>query len=114
MKTLVNEMYNKGLDLKKDKYAQAIIKPLEEALNILHERGILTYKTRAFLNYYGEIDIENNKEIKGTLGSSENKIKTSFENEDILIEYLIADYKVYNEIIKKTSKKRISRKKKDK
>lgn len=115
MKTFTDLLLKKGLNNNYETYAKNIINPLLDALNRLEDLGFIEYHTNAFLEYDGYYNEEKQELIKGTIGTSENNIKTTFEGADILITYKIADYEEYDRIINKRAKKLNAkpRKKKD-
>lgn len=105
MKTFTDLLLKKGLNNNYETYAKNIINPLLDALNRLEDLGFIEYHTNAFLEYDGYYNEEKQEQIKGTIGTSENNIKSTFESADILITYKIADYEEYDRIINKRAKK---------
>lgn len=113
IKKFTELMQKKALNNNKGTYAKDYIEPLQDALNKLEDLGFIEYNTNAFKEYDGYTNTETGEIIKGTIGTNENNIKSTFESADIVITYKIADYETYDDIIeKRNTKKKNSRKKK--
>lgn len=99
IKTLVNALIKKGLlqTSKSNRYSRRIIEPLKETLNFLEDIGLIEYNTNAFMIYEGDEE----KGIKGLLGSSEDIIKKAFEDAKIDIAFKVYDKETYDDILKK-------------
>ena len=99
IKTLVNALIKKGLlqTSKSNRYSRRIIEPLKETLNSLEDIGLIEYNTNAFMIYEGDEE----KGIKGLLGSSEDIIKKAFEDAKIDIAFKVYDKETYDDILKK-------------
>lgn len=99
IKTLVNALIKKGLlqTSKSNRYSRRIIEPLKETLNFLEDIGLIEYNTNAFTIYEGDEE----KGIKGLLGSSEDIIKKAFEDAKIDIAFKVYDKETYDDILKK-------------
>ena len=99
IKTLVNALIKKGLlqTSKSNRYSRRIIEPLKESLNFLEDIGLIEYNTNAFTIYEGDEE----KGIKGLIGSNENVIKNAFEDAKIDIAFKVYDKETYDDILKK-------------
>lgn len=107
MKTLIEVLESKGLIDTTKRYARSVIEPMESTLNGLEDLGLIEYKTNAFRDYSGDKE----KDIKGTLGTTEEKIRSVFEDEDIIITFKVADTETYDKIINNKRNKRRKKKK---
>ena len=99
IKTLVNALIKKGLlqTSKSNRYSRRIIEPLKETLNFLEDIGLIEYNTNAFTIYEGDEE----KGIKGLIGSSEDIIRKAFEDAKIDIAFKVYDKETYDDILKK-------------